>query len=80
MEQRDYKEMYFKARRDAFVTNIAYAKSLILVNLILNEESHGNIEEAAKDVMHAIEHATETLNKVNNGDSSLGVYMDLVDE
>jgi hypothetical protein len=80
MTQRDYKEMYFKARRDAFVTNIAYAKSLILVNLILNEESHGNIKEAANDVMHAIEYATETLNKVNNGDSSLGIYMDLTDE
>lgn len=79
MAQRDYKKMYFKVRRDAFITNAAYAKSLILVNLILNDESHGNIEEAAREVRRTIEYATETLNKVNDGDLSLGTYMDIID-
>mgnify|MGYP001220821779 CR=1 FL=1 len=79
MDNIDYKERYFAARRDAFVTNAAYSKAIELVNLILNPGSIGNIEESAREFRHAVKSAEKTLAEVEGGNVELGVYMGLID-
>ena len=79
MDNVDYKERYFAARRDAFVTNAAHSKAIELVNLILNPGSVGNVEEFAREFRRTVKSAERTLAEVEGGNIELGIYMDLID-
>ena len=79
MDQINYKELYFAARRDAFIAKVAYSKATELVNLILNPGSVGDVEEFAREFRRAVRSAEETLVKVEEGNIELGIYMGLID-
>ena len=76
-DDRDYRKMYFKCRRNAYVSNIAYAKGIELVNLILNPGSIGNIEDCAREFRRAVSSAERTLQNVLDGNEEDAIYFDL---
>ena len=75
--ERDYEDLYFKMRREAFVSQIAHCKGIELVNLILNPGSIGNIEDCARQFRGAVASAKKSMDAVDAGDVELAKYLDV---
>ena len=73
-DERDYKDLYFKVRRESFIAQVAYSKGVELVNLILNPGSIGSIEDCAQQFRESIKSAQRFMDQVDAGDTELANY------
>ncbi len=76
-DERDYKDLYFKVRRESFIAQVAYSKGIELVNLILNPGSIGSIEDCAQQFRESIKSAQQFMDQVDAGDTELANYFDI---
>ncbi len=77
MTDRDYESLYFAARRESFVSQVAHSKGIELVNLILNPGSIGDIKDCARAFLDAIASADRFMDEVDAGNAELANYFDV---